>query len=479
MISNNYILALCHKTYLRGVANDKPQISQLLSKIGKEQFVGKEMSYASQWDDGGNFGGNHEYIVGHLNENDAAVKNGEWTMGYGFSSGSFDVSQEELQVCKGEPGAYMDVLANKMAGTLSGLNRLVSAQLFGDSLGTLFQIAAADTTSDAITFATGTEVTLTVPADIKFKVGLGTRLVFATAGAANTATPFSPLAGSDVDALAYVSGIEGDKIKIKPLAALNGVTVYTGDYVQLHGFRNAYNSTTGTGFQGLAELLPSYFKRTGSGWTSYIATDFRGRDRSVAVERLAGQYIDGTSYTGNTPKTDALMDLYNATTGYGMGLDNVLIINPKTMIAINKEAVAVNEIRKSVDGKKRVASFGLSDFSIALGEMQSGDVLRDVACPEGKAYSLNAKKDLKFYEINNVGKIISPVANDEIGKVDIESVGTMGISDDPSAHLNLEKLFSITGPVARRNDDVSTVSMNLRGNFKLENISASGVADLA
>lgn len=483
MISNQYIEALCHRTYQRGVANDKPQVSQLLSKIGTEKFTGKEMAYATQWDDGGNFGGiNHEFVINNINANDAGVKNQEWVMKYGYANGGFQVSQEELQVCKGDVNAYMDVIQNVMAGSLSGLDRTVSTYLSGDRFGTLFQIAAGDgdTTTHAITFATGTAVTLTIPKDVRVKIGIGSRLVFASSGTYGTAERNSPLAGSSVDAFVYVTGISGNKITVKPVAALNGVSVYEGDYVQLHGNRLVYNGT-GTGFEGLRDILVSGPDRTALIAGTYWDATFRGVDRSPAPEAFAGQYVDGTSATGNTPITDTVMKLYEATTVFGMGLDNVLIMNPEVMTKINKEALAVNEIRKSVDGKKRVASFGLSDFSVALGDMQSGDVIRDVSFPVDKVYSLNAKSDLKLYEVNNVGSVLKAVQNDEIGKTDIDSVSTMGINGNNPAQLNLDQLFTVYGPYPTNDGSgaVTKVGMNLRGNFKLERISASGVADIA
>lgn len=479
VVSNNYIAALTKTAYLKGVTNDKPQVSTLLSKIGKEAFRGKEMKYASQWDDGGNFGGDHSFIVSNIDEVTgnftSGVKNGEWVMNQGYCTGSFQITQPEILGTETEEDAYMKAIPNQMAGCLSGLSRTLSVLLYGGMYANLFQIDTQDTTSDVITFATGTDVTLHVPADVKVKLGLGSRLVFATAGSASSAVPSSPLAGNG--AYAKVSAINKDTITITPTAALNGVSIYTGDYVQLHGFRTAYNATTSVGMEGLCDILPSLNGRSGTAWDTYIGTDFRGRDRSVAVERLAGQYVEAAS-SGTTRLTDALMDLYNETTCYGMGLDNRLVVNAKKMIDISKEAQAVNEFRKSVDGKKKVASFGLSDFSVALGEMTSGDVIRDPACTEDLAYAIGAN-DLKLYEVNNLGAAIAPVANGEIGKVNIESVGNQGIGDNPTAMLNDRRLFQVSQNSTGRFSDVFVVSMNLFGNYKLENTASSGVANLA
>lgn len=479
MITSNYIAALTKTAYIKGVSNDKPQISTLLPKIGKDVFRGKEMKYASQWDDGGNFGGDHSFIVDNIDEVTGSftsgVKNGEWVMKQGYATGSFRIDQPEILGTETEEDAYMKAIPNQMAGCLSGLSRTLSILLYGGQYANLFRVNAADTTSDVITFATGTPVTFTVPSDVKVKLGLGSRLVFASVGSANAAVPSSPLVGSG--AYAKVSAITKDSITVIPTADLNGVSIYTGDYVQLHGFRTAYNSTTTVGMEGLPDILPSLDDRTGSAWNTYIAQDFRGRDRSVAVERLAGQFVKAAN-SGATRLTDALTDLYNETTCYGMGLDNMIVLNPKKLIAINAEANAVKEFRKNVDGKKRVASFGLSDFSIALGEMTSGDVLADPACTEDVAYSFG-RNDLKFYEVNNLGSIVAPVANGNIGKVNIESVGNQGIGDNPTAALNDRRLFQVSQNSKGRFSDVFVVSMNLFGNYKLENTASSGVANLA
>jgi hypothetical protein len=273
-----------------------------------------------------------------------------------------------------------------------------------------------------------------------------------------------------------VKAIDDNSIVITPSTDLVGETIPVGAYIQLYGCRGS-NGTNG--FDGLEDFIPTIGDRTGTAWDTYIATAFRGIDRSEAVNRLAGQFVKAAN-SGSHPLTDALMALLKKTKRKGGGSNNQLILNDEDFDAIQKEADLVRSFFTNTDGNvkaKKNATFGLSDFSVAFGDATLGDTIVDPFCTYGKVYSLD-KGDLKFYDIGNMGRVISPVSNGEIGKYDIESVWDQGIGNDPKVSLNTDKLFTVTPGTSGEFGPQFTIAANLFGNFKLEKTASSGVAVL-
>ena len=332
-----------------------------------------------------------------------------------------------------------------------------------------------DKVQSEVTFSAGVAATLPITASGSIKLDIGSRIVFATEGSADAALPYSNLAGSG--AYATVTNIDDYSITVMPSAGLASVTVYKGDYIELFGTRDAWNSKGTAGIEGLADLIPVVGDRTGTAWEAYIAEDFRGIDRSQAVNRLAGQFVKAEP-TGNTRLTDALVKLLKKTKRQGGGTNNILVINDEDYEKIQKEADLTRSMFTNTEGKgKKNATFGLSDFEVFFGEASSGNVVIDPFCPEGYAYSLD-KNDLKFFDLGNVGRVIAPVANDQIGKYDIESVGDQGMGDDPKVSLNTDKLFTVTQGSAGRFGPSFNIAANIFGNFSMRKTSSSGVAVL-
>lgn len=455
--------SLLHTVYLSGVGNAKSQNSTLLAQIAKEPFLGKEMKYAVQYSNGGNFGADYAALVN--NPTDGA-RNLEWTMTPGYLTGLFSITQPEILQSDSDKAAYMKIVANKMSACFDGLSKTLAIFLYGGKYGVIDKVQAP------VTFATGTAVSLPVTSAGSIKMDLGSRIVFASEGAADSALPYSDLVGDG--AFATVTEIDDYSVKVMPSAGLNGVSIYKGDYIELYGTRDAYNSKNTAGIEGLADILPSIENRTGTNWTAYIAEDFRGIDRSQAVNRLAGQFVKAEA-TGNTRLTDAITKLIKKTKRQGGGANNILVINDEDFENIQKEADLTRTMFTNTDGKgKKNATFGLSDFNVFFGEAEAGNVVIDPFCTQGVAYSLD-KDDLKFYDIGNVGRVLTPVANGQIGKYDIESVGDQGMGDDPKVSLNTDKLFTVSQGGATRFGPSFNVAANIFGTFSLEKTASSGV----
>ena len=80
-----------------------------------------------------------------------------------------------------------------------------------------------------------------------------------------------------------------------------------------------------------------------------------------------------------------------------------------------------------------------------------------------------------FYGLNGIDKVINPVANDQLGKYDVESVGDAGIGDNPSVQLNMDKLFTISEGQADETGPTFLIAAHLYGNFAIRDTAACGV----
>jgi hypothetical protein len=210
--------------------------------------------------------------------------------------------------------------------------------------------------------------------------------------------------------------------------------------------------------------------------TDYIPTSFRGVDRSVAINRLAGQFADVANHSGTTPKSDTLVELLKKTKRMG-GLNNTIIVNDEDWDAIGAElGVQKNlwQATNSGEDKNKVTA-GLSQLATAFGDAFIGRTVIDPYCTQGKAYMLDTD-DVEFFGVNDVGKVLNPVSNDQLGKYNIESVGEQGIGDEPGVKINIDKLFTVMEGQAGSFGPALEVAAHIYGAYVLRKTSSAGVA---
>ena len=360
LVSNQYMQSLLKTVYLSGVNNAKYQNSPVLSAIGKETWTGgKELKYAAQYGNGGNFGSVYSTVA---NNPAVGAKNLEWTATQGYLFGLFNINQPEILTSAEDRGAYMKILSNKMAACFDGISKNLAMYLYGGKYGVIDQVQTADNAKTLA--ATGNTISITSAGAIKLDVD--SRFVFASAGAADTAVPSSNLLGTPGTDYCTVTAIDDTTITFSATTGLVGQTIYQGDYIEL--FTARASNTDARGIEGLCDIIPDVDDRTGSGWQSYITTLFRGVDRSIASDRLAGQFVKAAS-TGNTRLTDALVSLLKKTKRAG-GLNNMIIINDETWDAVGAElGVQANlwQATNQGDNKNKVTA-GVSELATAFGD---------------------------------------------------------------------------------------------------------------
>lgn len=459
IVNDAYIKALLKTVYLKGVYNNKYQNSPILHDIKKESWEGgKEIKYAAQYGNGGNFGSNYNLVATNQT---GGVRNLEWTMEPGYAFGLFNINQPEVLSTSEERGAYMKALNNKMAGAFDGLSKTLAMYLYGGKAGVIDTVKAAATLT-----ATGNTLTITSAGAIKLDVG--SRIVFAAS------TPTGTLYGSG--AYGTVTNIDDNTITFDVQTGLVGVSLAVGDYIEL------YTARTGnvfSGIEGLPDILPAFDDRNSVAWTSYISTDFRGVDRSVATSRLAGQFATKTGKSGTTPLTDTLVELLKKTKRAG-GINDIIVINDETFEKVGAELgiqrnlwQATNEANPS----KQSATAGYNKLGVAFSDAFIGRTVVDPYCTENTAYMFEMD-DLKLYDMGNVSKALDPVANDELGKSDIEAVGDGGFGERIGAEINIDKLFTVEPGTSGMYGPELTISANVYANFALRKTASSGVAAL-
>ena len=468
IVQNSFMQKLLKTVYLDGVANNKYQSSPVLAAIEKKNWAGGDViKYAAQYGNGGNFGSVYNMVA---NNPTSGAKNLEWEMTQGYAFGLFDIDQPEILTSESDTGAYMSILANKMSACFDGLSKTMAMYLYGGKYGVIDQVK--DTGSGITIQATNTFELTSAGA---LKMDVGTRFVIATAAQADKAVPGSDLLGSNSTPVIFTVTAIDDKF-VTATASVSGGTVYNGDYIELYSARSGSEAR---GFEGLADIIPVIANRdkTDTRWTTYIRTAFRGVDRSVNADRLAGQFVKAEA-SGDTRLTDALVTLLKKTKRAG-GLNNMIIINDETWEQVGKELGLAANMRQlsNVGSNKNRATFGVSELATAFGDAFIDRTVIDPYCTEGTAYSIE-KDDLAFYDLGNVSKVLSPVSNGQMGKYDIKNVGEQGIGSEPTAKLNMDKLFTITPGAAGEYGPAFTISANVYGNFMLRKTASAGVAVL-
>ena len=471
IVNDTYMQRLLKTVYLSGVTNSKYQASPVLSDMKKESWGGgKELAYAAQYGNGGNFASKYDDgVAGGFN---ASARNVEWKAEQGEDHGWFYIDQPELLTSDSEKGAYMNILANKMSACFDGVSKRLATYLYGGKYGTVYKLAhQTASTGDTVT----SPMTIQMDASAALKLEEGARFVIATGGADNSALPSSALLGSNATPVIFtVTAVNDTNVTATP--SVTGGTIYNGDYVQLYGSRDAAGNAFG--FEGLFDIVPSIDDRSGANWTSYIAQTFRGVSRNLSTNRLAGQFVTKANHSGSTtPIADTLVELLKKTKRAG-GLNNMIVVNDEDWDAIGAELGIQSNLWQAANqgGNKNRATAGISEFATAFGDAFIDRTVIDPYAIQGKAYSYE-KDDLAFFDLGNVSKVITPTGNDQLGKYGID-IGTQGVDDAVTSKLNMDKLFSITNGVPGPHGEQARITANIFGNFVLRKTASAGVASI-
>lgn len=431
-ISKEGVASLLKTVYKSGIANAKKQGSTVLPKVKKEAWEGaEEVKYAVNYANGGNFGISYQGIMGSLDE---GVRNAQWTMKPGHLTGLFTINQPEILETATDRQAYMKAIGVQMSACFDGLSKTLATFMYSGKEGILGKVEAAS------------GQTITVDRSTALKMDIGTK--------------FRVVASIDDYASASVLTV---------ISKSKGVITYAGTATPAVGNLVVLNARgqNAVGPDGLADFIPV---------TRDDSTKmFRGIDRSKAWENLAGQVVFSADATG-AKMADALVELLKEVKLAG-GTNVSLIINDDDYDTITK-ALGLNQYYfvgvNSGENKNHVTK-GMTSLATAFGDAFTGNAIIDPYCPKGRAYMIDMN-DFAFSAMNGVEKVINPVANDQLGKYDVESVGDAGIGDNPSVQLNMDKMFTISEGQGDDFGPTFVIAAHIYGNFYIRDTAAIGVA---
>jgi hypothetical protein len=361
----------------KGVENLLFRNSPTLKKIKKERIGGREYAFSMLYGRGGACSGDYTLAVAYAAASGAA--NAEMRVPPGNLFSVFNITQKEKLASVQKKGAYTPALIDKMMAATEAFRKQLAASLFGMGFGEIGIMPAVAPGAATFAFADYSPIV---------KIDVGTRFEVATA------TPFGALiAGGPWT----VTGIDGLTVTFTPVAPGGGFGA--GDVCEFAGSRDgagAPNVPT-----GLAGWIPYFADRTGAGWVAYIATAFYGVNRSVSVQKLAGQFYHAVALESNE---SAIVNLIKLIRSAG-GVPDMVIINPDDYKAIiDNLALNVNYMQQiNVPGAKGGANeyqYGLSTMGFQYSTNWIQYVYEDPYCPQGFAWVCDSEA-LKLVSLSN------------------------------------------------------------------------------
>lgn len=470
IVTNKYLSNLLKTVYEEGVVNNKIQGSTLLNNIKKETWLGGDsIEYVTNEGHGGLAGGNIKaQAAAEAAFAYATVpQTSRFKMKYGGISNYFDINPIAIEASDNEKAAFMPILDMHVNALFSRLADQAAVYIFGGQYGVIEQVSEGFTIP-----AAGTTATITVSASAGTKLKKDTVFQVASAGADNKALPSSPL----LVPLCKVTKVKANDDKAEVTFISNAaaeVTVYAGDYIELFGSRmtdSVNNTEYATGYEGLYDILPVLNNRSGDEWEKYIATEFRGVDRSVAEDQLAGHFIKGDSTDPAKAFAQALRD----TTIYG-ATNNAIYTSPILYQKLLDKLDERTYLQQSTlqGAGKRGATFGVNDIGFAFKKAYLDDIKVDTCAFDDIAYSLDPA-DFVFKSLENAAKVFGPVTNGEIGKPEVNGFGDQGINT--KNYGEVDNIFQINGGVSMGTHTYNTrVSGHIVGNTMLKKTASSAV----
>lgn len=213
---------------------------------------------------------------------------------------------------------------------------------------------------------------------------------------------------------------------------------------------------------GFGSWLPSVSGRTGSGWTTYIATAFNGVDRSIAPDRLAGQFVQ-RNVGANESYTAAILRGIKLSRRGG-GVPDVIIVNDDDFGILVNDAVANRTFYQNLQGasakEKNTATQGISQFQMSFSTSWINMVYDDPYCPKGTAYIIDSES-VRLFGLSNSAPILTELPlNNEPGAPKASSEG----EKTTNFQFLVDDMYT-TSPVALQSGMGLRVDFQFYGNF--------------
>ena len=206
-------------------------------------------------------------------------------------------------------------------------------------------------------------------------------------------------------------------------------------------------------------------------WTSYITTLFNGVNRSVAPDRLAGQFYQETN--SSAKKADAITALLRKVRRAG-GVPDIILLNEKDWYDIGKEIETTNTLftQTSEKGKKK-ATMGFSDFAAGFSTNWIDNIYDSPYVPEGKFYILD-KTAIEYFVYTSSALVNDGIDGNNPGKQDVMDAENKGHEDDPFKLL-IDDVLSVVPGEATSSGESVRATINFFGSLAVTNPSVCGV----
>jgi len=304
---------------------------------------------------------------------------------------SFVLDPEEFLASQGDRAAFISVFAIRAMLAMDDLRKTLATCFYRSGFLEMGPILAVDSSRLYIDVDPSTAMAISPQSQILF--------------AATTAAAYRDPSAVIVSSVQTIQSSGNVRITFTS-TYVAGVAV--ADQVMLKGGRDinlAANAPV-----GLGGWLPTNANRTGATWTTYIGTSFFGVNRSVAPDRLAGQFVLRNS-GANESYTAAILRLVKAVRRGG-GVPNMIICNDDDYAVLVNDVVANRTFYQTLQGSeangKNIATQGISQFNMNFSTSWINLVYDDPYCPRGIGYVLDTDS-VRLFGLSNAAPILDPI----------------------------------------------------------------------
>ena len=312
---------------------------------------------------------------------------------------SFVLDPEEFLASQGDRAAFISVFAIRAMLAMDDLRKTLATCFYRSGFLEMGPVLAVDSSRLYIDVDPSTAMAISPQSQILF--------------AATTSSAYRDANAVIVSSIQTVQS--SGNVRITFTSAFVA-TVATSDQVMLKGGRDA--SLNPNAPVGLAGWLPTNANRTGATWTTYISTNFFGVNRSVAPDRLAGQFVQRNS-GANESYTAALLRLVKACRRGG-GVPDMIVVNDDDFAIIVNDALANRTFYQTINGGnaskgENAVTQGITQFQMNFSTSWINMVYDDPYCAKGTAYVLDTAS-LRLFGLSNAAPIVDPIpTNNEPG----------------------------------------------------------------
>jgi len=356
---------------------------------------------------------------------------------------SFVLDPKEFLASDGDRAAFISVFAIRAMLALDDLRKTLATCLYRQGYLEMGPVNAID----------ASKLYIDVDGSTAMALSPGSQIMFA-------ATAQSAYRNANAVTIANIQTIVATGFTRVTFSSAYDASVAVGDQVMIKGGRDAgLNPNAPSGF---GAWLPTVANRTGGTWTTYIGTSFNGVNRSVAPDRLAGQFVQRNAGANETYTAALLRALKLARRGGGV--PDLIIVNDDDFGILLNDAAANRTFYQDIQGAastgKNKVTQGIDQFQMSFSTSWINMVYDDPYCPKGIAYVLDAES-IRLYGLSNSAPILKelPLSN-EPGAPKASAEG------EPTTNFQflVDDMYT-TSPIALQSGMGLRVDFQFYGNF--------------